>query len=380
MAHRPGQQQAGDQQQHRRDGRPVAAAEDRARERVRQPQEGADTAGHGNQAQGLAGGQRPAGSGGVHGVAGNAHRGHLNDDDAPQHPDAEADVLGKDREDQVAPGDRFSGRLPELRILGSPVVDPVTSHMRPGRGGLGRSGRLRRGRHCHAPTVKRDCYRAAWAQLRRRYVDMAAAPGRMSELCVPARIFTSYRQRMRNNWSMQATQAPLGLRERKKIKTRQAIRRAAFRLIEENGYAATTVEQIAEAAEVSPSTFFRYFPTKESVLLADDMDPAFLDALAAQPRDLSPLKAIRRAYQVTMGNMSEDEREFEDARQRLMFSIPELKAAMFDEYYRTITSIAEAIGARIGREAEDFELQVLAGALAGALMAAYNPGPDGADT
>ncbi len=80
---------------------------------------------------------------------------------------------------------------------------------------------------------------------------------------------------------MQATDPTLGLRERKKIRTRETIRREAFRLIEENGYAATTVEQIAEAAEVSPSTFFRYFPTKESVLLADDMDPAFLDALVS---------------------------------------------------------------------------------------------------
>jgi AcrR family transcriptional regulator len=179
---------------------------------------------------------------------------------------------------------------------------------------------------------------------------------------------------------MQATDPTLGLRERKKIRTRQTIRREAFRLIEENGYAATTVEQIAEAAEVSPSTFFRYFPTKESVLLADDMDPAFLAALAAQPADLPPLRAIRRAYQVTIDNMSEDQRQFEDTRQRLMFSIPELKAAMFDEYYRTITSIAEAIGARTGRDAEDFELQVFAGALAGAIMAAYDPGPGAADT
>ena len=179
---------------------------------------------------------------------------------------------------------------------------------------------------------------------------------------------------------MPATDPTLGLRERKKIRTRETIRREAFRLIEADGYAATTVEQIAEAAEVSPSTFFRYFPTKESVLLADDMDPLIMDALAAQPPDLSPLQALRRAYQVTMDNMSEDQREFEDARQRLMFSIPELKAAMYDEYNRTITSIAEAIGARIGRDAEDFELQVFAGALAGAIMAAYDPGPGGPDT
>jgi AcrR family transcriptional regulator len=173
---------------------------------------------------------------------------------------------------------------------------------------------------------------------------------------------------------------PLGLRERKKIKTRQAIRREAFRLIEENGYAATTVEQIAEAAEVSPSTFFRYFPAKEAVLLADDLDPAILDALAAQPPELSPSQAVRRAYEDTMADMSDDEREFENTRQRLIFSIPELKAAMYDEYHRTVTAFADAIGHRIGRDAGDFELRVFAGAVTGAMMAAYDPGPGAAET
>lgn len=179
---------------------------------------------------------------------------------------------------------------------------------------------------------------------------------------------------------MQATEPPLGLRERKKIKTRQAIRRAAFRLIEQNGYAATTVEQIAEAAEVSPSTFFRYFPSKESLLLADDLDPLILAAFESAPADLSLIQAFRRAYQAVMAQLPADQLEFENTRQRLMFSIPELKAAMYDEYYRTVNVMAEAISRRIGRPASDFEVRVFVGALTGAMMAAFDNAPQTAET
>ena len=179
---------------------------------------------------------------------------------------------------------------------------------------------------------------------------------------------------------MPATDQPLGLRERKKIKTRQAIRREAFRLIDENGYAATTVEQIAEAADVSPSTFFRYFPSKESLLLADDLDPLILAAFEAQPPELSPTEAIRRAYTDVMARLPADQLDFENTRQRLMFSIPELKAAMYDEYYRTVNVIAELISRRIGRAADDFEVRVFAGALTGAMMAAFDGAPQTAET
>src|ERR1700741_4261783 len=128
---------------------------------------------------------------------------------------------------------------------------------------------------------------------------------------------------MRENQLMQVTDRPPGLRERKKIKTRQAIRREALRLFDAHGYAATTVEQIADAAEVSPSTFFRYFPSKESLLLADDLDPLILAAFEAQPPDLSPTEAIRRAYEDVMARLPAEQLEFENPRQRLMFSIPE---------------------------------------------------------
>src|SRR5215471_12740758 len=84
-----------------------------------------------------------------------------------------------------------------------------------------------------------------------------------------------------------------GLRERKKARTRAAIREHALRLFREQGYDETTVEQIADAAEVSPSTFFRYFPTKEDVVLQDDMDLLWLEVYRAQPPGLGPLAALR---------------------------------------------------------------------------------------
>ncbi len=173
---------------------------------------------------------------------------------------------------------------------------------------------------------------------------------------------------------------PLGLRERKKLKTRAAIRREAFRLIEENGWANTTVEQIAEAAEVSPSTFFRYFPSKESVLLADDMDPLLIEEFAKQPAELSPITAFRRAAEATFEAMSDDQWEFERTRQRLIFSIPELESAFYEEYRRTIRMTTEALGQRLGRDPDDFELKVFAGALAGAMMAVADRIPMSVET
>lgn len=160
-----------------------------------------------------------------------------------------------------------------------------------------------------------------------------------------------------------------GLRERKKARTRARIRGAAMRLFGDQGYAETTVEQIAAAAEVSPSTFFRYFPSKEQVVLTDDLDPIMLAAVRAQPADVPPLRAFRQAIEAVYDSLPAEDWEFERTRQRLILSVPELRATIMLELARSIDLLAGALAERTGRTAQDFEVRVLAGAVAGAFIA-----------
>jgi AcrR family transcriptional regulator len=89
-----------------------------------------------------------------------------------------------------------------------------------------------------------------------------------------------------------------GLRERKKLRTRSTLIDVAAELCLRQGYDNTTVEQIAAAADVSPRTFSRYFPSKESVIaaIADDMDQWVAEALAKQPFDITEHEALLRAH------------------------------------------------------------------------------------
>ncbi len=150
-----------------------------------------------------------------------------------------------------------------------------------------------------------------------------------------------------------------GLRERKKQKTREAIQREALRLFQAQGYDTTTIEQISAAAEISPSTFFNYFPTKEDVVLYDSYDPILLSTLAAGPPG-EPLSAsVRRALDAIAGVMERD-REVILVRARLWLEEPALRARVWEELERTRNLLTAVLAAHSGRDPDEFELRVIA--------------------
>jgi AcrR family transcriptional regulator len=166
---------------------------------------------------------------------------------------------------------------------------------------------------------------------------------------------------------------PVSLRERKKARTRAAIREHALRLFREQGYQATTVEQIAEAAEVSPSTFFRYFPTKEDVVLQDDFDLIAIEAFEAMPASMGVIAAYRAAAAQMYDSLSrEDLARFRESIE-LMLTIPDVRSRALDEFARSIDVMAEAIARRTGRAPDDPAVRNMAGALTGVVMSATMP-------
>ncbi|MEV0779029.1 TetR/AcrR family transcriptional regulator [Streptomyces sp. NPDC050433] len=158
-----------------------------------------------------------------------------------------------------------------------------------------------------------------------------------------------------------------GLRERKKLKTRVAIREATYRLIAEQGYEATTVEQIAAAAEVSPSTVFRYFPTKEDIVLTDEFDPVMETAIRARPADEPPLESLRSVLRQAITAVLADQPDELFQRSKLMLEIPAVRARMTETMAETSLLLSRAVADRTGRDAGDLEVRVFTAAVMAAL-------------
>jgi AcrR family transcriptional regulator len=158
--------------------------------------------------------------------------------------------------------------------------------------------------------------------------------------------------------------APGGLRERKKARTREALRDAAVELFSRQGFDHTTVEEIADACEVSPRTFFRYFPTKEDVLFADadDRRDALLSVLAAQPLERSPLAALHAAMRALALDYRDD-RAALVARSEIVAVSPQLQAYKAEHQHGWEAAVVDELLRRaraVGSPATPAELRLLA--------------------
>ncbi|MEV7597725.1 TetR family transcriptional regulator [Kitasatospora sp. NPDC089797] len=161
-------------------------------------------------------------------------------------------------------------------------------------------------------------------------------------------------------------EAPLSLRERKKLKTRQTVRREAYRLFSEQGYENTTVEQIAAAAEVSPSTFFRYFATKEDLVLTDEYDPAILAALLERPADEPFLQSCRTVLIGLIHQLLEHERREMVTRMRLITEVPALRAGLSRSGSSPHELFLTALTRRAGVTEPTYDMRVTAATLGAA--------------
>jgi AcrR family transcriptional regulator len=165
-------------------------------------------------------------------------------------------------------------------------------------------------------------------------------------------------------------QPPQSLRERKKDRTRRTLQAEALRLFTAKGFASTTVEEIAAAAEVAPRTFFRYFPTKEEVVFWADYQPTLAGFVAARPDQEPALEALRHGIVDGLATFYDQDRERLLERIKLSFRTPALQPRLRQQQAGWAAGMAQILADRLGVRPNDLEVRALAAAVAAALFVA----------
>lgn len=165
----------------------------------------------------------------------------------------------------------------------------------------------------------------------------------------------------------------LGLRERKKLRTRTMLIDAAVGLCDRQGFDGTTVEQIAAIADVSPRTFSRYFATKDAIALAliDEVLEHTAAQLARQPVDIDHFEAMRRAYIGMAESSKAATAGFTSDRLlqilRIVVNSSALRHASIE--YRA-NAVDRVVAQRMGTSVEDRRVKLTAAVWGGILMTA----------
>ncbi|MDF2740582.1 MAG: TetR-family transcriptional regulator [Actinomycetia bacterium] len=164
---------------------------------------------------------------------------------------------------------------------------------------------------------------------------------------------------------------PRSLRERRRLRTRRTIQAQALRLFADKGFQATTIEEIAAAAEMAPRTFFRYFPTKEEVVFWAEYPPTLAGFVAARPDDEPALEALHHGITDGLAAWDQDgERERMLERLRLAFRTPALHPRMRQQQAHWAAELAETLADRLGERPDALEVRAAAAAVAAAVWVA----------
>ena len=180
---------------------------------------------------------------------------------------------------------------------------------------------------------------------------------------MPARKST---KSLMSNTKPNAASGPAGLRERKRQQTRERLTRAAMALFLERGFEATTLDDIAAAADISRRSFFHYFASKEDVVFAwqEESTAALIAAVAARPTDESMLTAAENAITAMVRQLEPGEAI---AMARLKRDNPALQARDQVKYEKLERALAEALGKRADYKAEKLQARLVAMIATGAM-------------
>jgi AcrR family transcriptional regulator len=176
----------------------------------------------------------------------------------------------------------------------------------------------------------------------------------------------------RSGW--QTGEMAVGLRERKKEQTREALARAVLKLSKKRGFDNVTVEDIAAACDVSPRTFFRYFASKEDALFASNTTrrDMLLAAVNEQPPELSVFDAFESAVRARVGEY-EKERDELRLRHQITVSSVSLQSRSAERSQSWEAHLVDELRASPRSQGlSDFELRLVVAATLSALRLALD--------
>jgi len=137
----------------------------------------------------------------------------------------------------------------------------------------------------------------------------------------------------------------------------------ALRLFADKGYEQTTIEEIADAADISPRTFFRYFATKEDVVLWDEYDVVIMDLLDDRPADEPPAESLRAVTRQAIEGLYRRDPERLLARHRLLFTVPSVRGRFLEFARSGVRLLSDGFAVSRGLPRDDLKLQVTATAI-----------------